>query len=90
MGFKLLRGVEPELGLIENFEPIVFNQPRFRNDVEFCFQFNDDEPIRFGVGPNDLHIYVSPTPNGNIIFTNNDGQTFKIFAKEINNQSIVE
>jgi hypothetical protein len=82
--FKFLRGKEESIfRLIENFQPITFNQPRFQNEVEFCFQFNDDEPISFATGSNDLHIHVSPTPNGNISFTNN-GQTFKIFAREVN------
>ncbi len=76
MSFKLLRGEEtPTLEL----RPFQFYQPRA--DVEFCFQFDDEEPIVFGEGPNDLHIHVSPTPNGNIIFNNNE-RTFKIFARE--------
>lgn len=79
MAFKLLRGEEqPTLALTPTF-----HQPRRFNNVEFCFQFNDEEPISFGTGSNDLHIHITPTENGNITFTNNDGKTFKIFAREI-------
>lgn len=73
--FKLLRGEEQPT--------LTVYQPRRFNNVEFCFQFNDDEPISFATGQNDLHIHISPTENGNITFTNNDGKTFKIFAREI-------
>ena len=82
MSFKLLRGNDSDLGLRVTDNTLRFYQPRFVNNVEFCFQFNDDNPISFGTGPNDLHIHITPTPNGNITFTNNDGQTFKIFARE--------
>lgn len=75
MNFKFFRGKEEGR--------LIFYQPRPLNinNVEFCFQFDDEEPIVFGQGPNDLHIHVSPTPNGNIIFNNNE-RTFKIFARE--------
>jgi hypothetical protein len=84
MGFKLLRGKETELTFNAVDNHIRLYQPRFEGNVEFCFQFNDDEPISFGSGPNDLHIHITPTPNGNISFTNNNGETFKIFARQIN------
>jgi hypothetical protein len=85
MSFKFLRGEEKTL-LLEPTQMLTLNRATFAPaNVEFCFQFNDDEPINFGSGPNDLHIHVSPTPNGNIVFTNNDGQTFKIFARERDN-----
>jgi hypothetical protein len=73
--FKFFRGEENRL---------IFHQPAFLNinNVEFCFQFDDEEPVVFGQGPNDLHIHVSPTLNGNITFSDND-KRFKIFAREI-------
>jgi hypothetical protein len=83
MDFKFLRGDENRLELVQGNNQLVMFQPyRFNGDVEFCFQFNDDEPIIFGNGPNDLHIHITPTPNGNITFTSNNHQTFKIFARE--------
>jgi hypothetical protein len=88
MSFKFFRGLEKELVDISEMgypAPILTLRPQTfqRDNVEFCFQFDDGEPTVFGVGPNDLHIHVAPTPNGNITFTNNNGQTFKIFAREI-------
>ena len=81
MSFKLLRGEQSAFRL-EPTNFLTFRQPTFnQNNVEFCFQFDDEEPVTFGHGPNDLHIHVSPTPNGNITF-NNNGKTFKIFARE--------
>lgn len=62
---------------------IVFapNYLRFENDVEFCFQFDNEEPIMFAVGPNECHITLSPTPEGYMLFENN-GRIFKLFARE--------
>lgn len=51
------------------------------NNIEFCFQFDDGEPVIFGVGPNNLHIQIQPTLNGGIEFDDN-GKSFKIFARE--------
>lgn len=51
------------------------------DNVEFCFQFDDGEPVIFGTGPNNLHLQIQPTPYGGIEF-NNDGKRFKIFARE--------
>lgn len=56
------------------------------DNVEFCFQFDDNEPVSFGTGTNDLHIHISPTENSNIIF-NDNGRVFKIFAREIVNEN---
>lgn len=80
MSFKLLRGEEEKT---LTFVGDNFFLPRRLNNFEFCFQFDDCEPISFGTGPNDLHIHITPTENGNITFTNNDGKIFKIFAREI-------
>lgn len=76
--FIFFRGTDQNYGQL-----ITINQPRFQDDVEFCFQFNDDEPVVFGSGPSELNINISPTPNGNITF-NDNGNVFKIFAREIN------
>ena len=80
MNFKFLRGTESDI--IMNNNRIAFYQPAFQPDnVEFCFQFDNEEPTVFGIGPNDLHIHVSPTPNGSIEFTGGQ-RRFKIFARE--------
>jgi hypothetical protein len=81
MSFKLLRGEESEF-LTPTNNQLTFFQPQFTtNNIEFCFQFDDGDPVSFASGENDLHIHISPTPNGNIVF-NNNGRTFKIFARE--------
>ena len=83
--FKFLRGLnffvydysvynEPQNRLIIN------NRPPIEN-VEFCFQFDDEEPVRFAVGPNECHIRINPTQEGYMIFTDN-GRRFKLFARE--------
>lgn len=50
-------------------------------NVEFCFQFGDDEPIIFATGPNSCNITLSATSNSNMIF-NDNGKVFKLFARE--------
>ena len=75
MSFKFLKGKEESE--ILRIAPMTVQY----NNVEFCFQFDNDEPTVFGQGSTDLHIHVSPTPDGNIVFSNN-GKTFKIFARE--------
>lgn len=79
MSFKLLRGNSDSLFL----EPIQqLTLRRFElNNVEFCFQFEDEDPVVFANGPNQCNITLSPTPDGNITFTNN-GKVFKLFARE--------
>jgi hypothetical protein len=82
MSFKLLRGEISDF-ITQMNNQLVLRTQEFRTDnIEFCFQFNNDEPINFASGENDLHIHIRPTPDGNIIFTNNNGDTFKIFARE--------
>jgi len=81
MSFKFFRGEESEIRLTPTNQ-LTFYQPTFQpNNVEFCFQFDDEEPTVFGLGPNELQLHISPSPNGNIVFRNNNKQ-FKIFARE--------
>ena len=49
MDFKFFKGDEtPRLC----FTPVAFEP----SDVEFCFQFGDEDPIVFAQGPNDCSI----------------------------------
>ena len=67
---------------------LILQPIRFDGDVEFCFQFDDEEEVVFANGPNELIINISPTPNGNMIF-NHNGRTFKILARQrVNNEYI--
>jgi hypothetical protein len=84
MSFKFLRG-EEEYSLLQ-LEPtqlLTINRPTFVNvnNVEFCFQFDEEEPVVFATGPNECSIQLSPTSDSNIAF-NNNGREFKLFARE--------
>ncbi len=84
--FKFFRGKSDLLIGYENFQPSFITQPLFIaqqriEDCEFCFQFNDDEPVVFANGNGGCNITIGPTTDGNVTFTNNNN-TFKIFARE--------
>jgi hypothetical protein len=75
MNFKFFKGDEtPSIYFTTpyTFEP---------SNVEFCFQFGDDEPVVFAHGPNDCSIRLSPTTNAEMTF-NDNGRVFKLFARE--------
>lgn len=68
---------------------IYFPQTTF-DKTEFCYQFDDDEPIVFALGgygaDSDKVIFtISNTSGGNITFTGPDNKIFKIFAREHKN-----
>ena len=75
MNFKFFKGDEtPRLCFTTHrYEP---------ENVEFCFQFGDDEPVVFASGPNECSIRLNPTGNSEMTF-NDNGRVFKLFAREI-------
>jgi hypothetical protein len=76
MNFKFFKGDQtPTL----YFRPYTFTP----ENVEFCFQFGDEEPVVFATGPNACNITINPTRDGNMIF-NDNGKVFKLFARERN------
>ena len=75
MNFKFFKGDETPTLL---FTPHRFNP----QNVEFCFQFGDEEPVVFASGPNDCSIHLSPTNNAEMR-VNDNGKVFKLFAREI-------
>jgi hypothetical protein len=77
MNFKFLKGDETP---ILYFRPTAFEP----SNVEFCFQFGDEEPVVFANGPNECSIRLSPTSNANMTF-NDNGRVFKLFARERQN-----
>lgn len=79
MNFKFFKGDEtPTLLFLQPY-------PTFTPDnVEFCFQFGDEEPVVFATGPNDCSIRLSPTRNAEMTF-NDNGKVFKLFARERQN-----
>jgi hypothetical protein len=58
---------------------------RFQPDnIEFCFQFGDNEPVVFATGPNECQINLSPQTDSSMTFTDNE-RKFKLFARERQN-----
>jgi hypothetical protein len=83
MNFKFFQGNNDMFLQLEPTQLLTLNRHRFNpENVEFCFQFGDDEPIVFATGPNECSIRLSPTSDANIAF-NNNGKEFKLFAREI-------
>ena len=55
------------------------------DNVEWVFQFNDDNPIVISKpigGEKELIIKLNNTSHSNIVFFDGKGNTFKIFARE--------
>ena len=79
MNFKFFQQEEPTHNNFL-FRPTTF----VPENVEFCFQFGNENPIVFATGPNECSIRLSPTTDGNMIF-NDNGKVFKLFARERQN-----
>jgi len=77
MNFKFFKGDKTPMLY---FTPHTFEP----SNVEFCFQFGDEEPVIFATGPNACNITINPTRDGNMIF-NDNGKVFKLFARERQN-----
>ena len=84
MNFKFFKGKE-EFGILslEPMQVLSLRNERHNNN-EYCFQFDDEEPYVFGQGHETLTMTIQPTTGGNISFQHN-GRTFKIFARERQN-----
>lgn len=55
-----------------------------RNNVEYCYQFNDNEPVSFANGPGSLTITVNPDGYNGLSFEDADNNlSFKIFSRDI-------
>jgi len=83
MNFKFFEGRNNISLMLEPTQLLTLTRQRFNpENVEFCFQFGDEEPIVFATGPNECSIRLSPTTEANITFNDND-RVFKLFAREI-------
>jgi hypothetical protein len=83
MNFKFFEGRNNISLMLEPTQLLTLTRQRFNpENVEFCFQFGDEEPIVFATGPNECSIRLSPTSEANITFNDND-RVFKLFAREI-------
>ncbi|MEY4572152.1 MAG: hypothetical protein RLZ10_1378 [Bacteroidota bacterium] len=82
MNFKFFQKEENTFLRLEPIQQLTLTRPSFTpENVDFCFQFGDNEPIVFATGPNICTINLSPQSNSNVIF-NDNGNTFKLFARE--------
>jgi hypothetical protein len=69
---------------MENNKLSIVNPTVYEN-VEWVFQFNNGEPIKFAQPVNDvkeLTFTLSNRSDSNIVFYDGKGNTFKIFARE--------
>lgn len=82
MDFKFFRGSENGLSLfrLEPTQILTLRGQRYEN-VQYCFQFDDEEPQVFGTGSEDLTLRIEPRADGVITFQH-QGRRFKIFARE--------
>ena len=87
MNFKFFQGKSNFFLQLEPTQVLTLTRPvEFTpSNVDFCFQFGDEEPVVFGSGPNECSIRLAPSPDGNMTFTDNDGRVFKLFARERQN-----
>ena len=70
---------------LEPTQLLALTRHRFNpENVEFCFQFGDEDPVVFATGPNECSIRLSPQTDATMTF-NNNGKEFKLFAREIQN-----
>jgi hypothetical protein len=79
------------LNLFKPKKQVTIDNLEFKN-VEWAFQFNEDEPVLLATpekGTKKLIIHISNKKHSNIIFKDGKGNEFKIFAREqIENYSI--
>jgi len=74
------------LGTLTYVTPPTIATHKIEN-VEWVFQFNDDEPIFLAEpspygGAKEVTFTISNTTHSNIVFRDNKGNEFKIFARE--------
>lgn len=84
--FKFFQEKKEEPRLIPLFgDGLVFNQPVRQDMCDYLFQFNDYDPVCLGRTHNngDFTITLRPHEGANIIFGDNNNNTFKIFARPV-------
>lgn len=85
MNFKFFKGKDDFFLQLEPTQLLSITRTRFvPENVEFCFQFGNEEPVVFAAGPNECTIRLSTTSNANMTF-NDNGREFKLFARERQN-----
>jgi hypothetical protein len=81
MNFKFFNNPQNNFLFVPGpLQRLTMNGPAMTN-VEYCYQFGDNEPVSFGNGPEALTITIQPNSNG-ITFDDGDN-SFRIFAREL-------
>jgi hypothetical protein len=55
------------------------------DNLEWAFQFNNDVPVMIAEyinGKREMNLTIGDTSTSNIVFSDGNGNTFKIFARE--------
>jgi hypothetical protein len=85
MGFKFFQGKSNLFLELGPTQILTLTRPTFTpENVEFCFQFGNNEPVVFATGPNECSIHLSPNSSTEMSFTDNNN-VFKLFARQIQN-----
>lgn len=82
MNFKFFNN--PKINFLfvpEPLQRLTMNGPLTGN-VEYCYQFGDNEPVSFGNGPDALTITIQPNSDGGLTFNDGDN-SFRIFVRDI-------
>jgi hypothetical protein len=76
--------IQALLRLLKPKPEVKIDNPEFKN-VEWAFQFNNDEPVLLATpakGTKKLRIHIGIKKSSNIVFKDGKGNEFKIFARE--------
>lgn len=84
--FKFFQEKQIDFRLVNENLTLLNNNQNVRYDVcDYLFQINDNEPVSMGRTYNngDFTLTLSPHENANIIFSDNNNNTFKIFTRPV-------
>ena len=82
MNFKFFNNQQINFSFVPGpLQRLTMNGP-LTDNVEYCYQFGDNEPVSFGYGPEALTITIQPDSSGGLTFDDGDN-SFKIFVREL-------
>ena len=77
MNFKFFRDENEYLLRLEPMQVLTLAGPHRHINNEYCFQFDDDEPVAFAYDTNEISIRVDGTSEGIITFSDNSFKSSK-------------
>ena len=81
MDFKFFNNPKPEIMFrLEPLQQLTVADRMLGNNVEYCYQFGNSEPVPFGNGSEALTITIQPDSSDGLTFDDGDN-SFKIFAR---------